>query len=343
MFSDALRDNKVSELKLNYCQSIKHRTRTAQGQFTLSQFRCRVIKLSICRETSPNHHKRHSGAQDNMPATIAGDVLAIPEILNLVLCYVAEPVDFTKNKYRTFRNSRRQDNLMTLWICRRVARQWRDVIDTFPDLQKLTWRKDDGRTSEPLLCYPAISYMANKMARIHEVRLDYNFRQLTKLLKTQKFPKIFIANPPVEYIVISFGTDLYYRASFEEWDEWSTKKNWRMISRCDTWTSRAKTEFLIRNPKGVTVADVAKYISMITNRFYRGVGQRVTCIYRIWDIKIGTIAELNKADGTFTVTKWAQIDPRERTWSWIDGSGDGTIRYREYLVDFHQKHFTSML
>ncbi|KAF3934481.1 hypothetical protein ABW19_dt0203222 [Dactylella cylindrospora] len=193
--------------------------------------------------------------------------LLIPEIVENILLYVALPMDFWRT-YGIIYYGDEFNNLLQIHLCRRVCHLWKNVIDWSPIIRKLTWKdKKLGSAHDlPIICYPAISWMIKRMKHLNQLYKCDDFLGLHELLRKEKFPKIFISAPAVPELLLRFCPDVAYDREFDDLDP---ETNHKLVTEYFMMGANRPHEFLLFNPKGVTVEDVVERIAAISRRYYK--------------------------------------------------------------------------
>ncbi|KAK6329999.1 hypothetical protein TWF718_003426 [Orbilia javanica] len=203
----------------------------------------------------------------------ASEVLSIPELLELILCHVA---DWPFFKLRSARSVKDPDSLIDMYHCGLVCKFWRSMIDTSPAISRKLCKYNGGQPIPPIdyhktpfgsrvptfvregevyptINYSFISWLAWRVPRCFEDQNIYDIRNLHAQYVKDNFPPTYFSKPPTTEVLLEF-TRLKCGIAFN-------KCGPHILVLCidrasnDLYPSQT---FTIKNERGVTVEDIVR-------------------------------------------------------------------------------------
>ncbi|KAK6497204.1 hypothetical protein TWF506_004679 [Arthrobotrys conoides] len=201
----------------------------------------------------------------------ASTVLRIPELLELILCHVADWPFFESKNVRPVKDT---DSLIDLYHCSLVCKFWKGVVDASPSISRKAWKYDVTRSiplehqkspldrqapegeSYPTINYPFISWLSRRVPRCFQAGTTYNIRNLHAQYLKDKFPPSYFSNPPRNEVYIELRhLQLGISRLLCNLDSVSAI----FINRRDNYFHPSQG-FAVKNKNGITVEDIVRAI-----------------------------------------------------------------------------------
>ncbi|KAK6498392.1 hypothetical protein TWF481_010983 [Arthrobotrys musiformis] len=205
-------------------------------------------------------------------------VLEIPELLELVLCHVAD-WSFFKNRNR--RSIEDPDSFIDLYHCSLVSKFWKSIIDTSPAISRKLGRYNGKQLVAPIdyhVCplgsrlptfvregelYPTINYsfiswLAWRVPRCFHDDNDHDIKDLHGQYVRDKFPPSYFSNPPTTEVIVYF-VRLKFGILVKNIDLGNVKIYPIHVNRMEVYRYPSQS-FGVRNEHGVTVEDIVRAV-----------------------------------------------------------------------------------